>query len=397
MSALLSTAVSSALLPALLHGLLHALWQTALLALCAAATLHALRHHSAAARHTAGMAWLLAMPLVPLMTALDFLANPPAPLQTNAGFVPGQTTMVAVPALWLLGVFMMAALRVRDWRALLRLEHERFMPLPEAWTARVAALRRRMGIAAQVQVRVVRDCGASPFTARLLRPIVWLPLAVLTHLPPDQVAALLAHELAHIRRKDWLWNGLQCAVEALLFFHPAMWWLSRRIRQERENACDDLAVAAGEDPIALAEGLTALQKMRQAEIRRPMPAFALAAGGGVLLARVTRILGAPAGRPLGMRTLGALVAALFAALLLAYGAPRQDASGTAADRGQAVLLAAFAAPADETTMPAQPAPPVQQLAPSLAVIHVMPVPPERPTLRQAVPVLSPPPPRPTIE
>ena len=381
----------NALLPAVSHALLHALWQVALLALCAGATLHALRHRTAAERHAAGMAWLLAMALAPLIMAIRFMATPHAPLQADAGASPGQLPVAAAPVLWLIGVSAMASLRVRDWRALLKLERRRFPPLPAAWTARFETLRLRMGITTPVQVRVGPGCGTSPFTARLLRPVIWLPLAVLTHLPPDQVAALLAHELAHIRRKDWLWNGLQCAVESLLFFHPAMWWLSRRIRQERETACDDLAVAAGGDPIALAEGLTALQRLRQPRAGRAAPTLLLAADGGVLLARVTHLLASPGGRPLGMRTAGALVATLCAAVWLAFCAPRLDTGvGLPASQHQPAPVTSQAVPVPS------PPPPVHQVVLPLTVTHVVPVPPEPPVLWRAVPVL-PPPPRPAPE
>ena len=126
---------------------------------------------------------------------------------------------------------------------------------------------------------------ASPFTARLFRPVIWLPLSLLTRLPTDQVEALLAHELAHIQRLDWLWNGLQCVLESLLFFHPGAWWLSRRIRQEREHACDDLAVAACGNAIALAEALAELELHRH-----HFPRLVLAAHGGSLMKRITRLL-----------------------------------------------------------------------------------------------------------
>jgi hypothetical protein len=132
---------------------------------------------------------------------------------------------------------------------------------------------------------------ASPFTARLLRPVVWLPLSLLTRLPVEQVEALIAHELAHIARLDWLWNGMQCVVESLLFFHPAAWWLSRRIRLEREQACDDLAVAACGNAIALAEALAQLECDRQ-----PNPRLVLAAQGGSLMQRITRLLTGEPGR-----------------------------------------------------------------------------------------------------
>jgi len=112
-----------------------------------------------------------------------------------------------------------------------------------------------------------------------------LPLSLLTRLPVDQVEALLAHELAHIQRLDWLWNGLQCVLESLLFFHPGAWWLSRRIRQEREHACDDLAVAACGNAIALAEALAELELHRH-----HFPRLVLAADGGSLMKRITRLL-----------------------------------------------------------------------------------------------------------
>ena len=82
-------------------------------------------------------------------------------------------------------------------------------------------------------------------------------------MPREQVEALLAHELAHIRRLDWCWNTTQCVIESVLFHHPAMWWLSRRIREEREHACDDLAVAVCGDPVVLAEALAATATPRR--------------------------------------------------------------------------------------------------------------------------------------
>lgn len=129
--------------------------------------------------------------------------------------------------------------------------------------------------------------------------------------------ALLAHELAHIARRDWLWNGVQCVIEALLFFHPAVWWLGRVIRREREHACDDLAVAAlGGDGLALAEALAGLERTRG------MPQLALAAGGGALLQRISRLLSGPAspgrrGRAMGV---GAGLAALSLGAVVALAA-----------------------------------------------------------------------------
>ena len=152
----------------------------------------------------------------------------------------------------------MLARHIGGLRAIAAMERGPFEPLPPAWQRRVEELRAALGIARTVAVRLSAEV-ASPFAARLLRPVIWLPLSMLSRVPAEQVEALLAHELAHIARRDWLWNGVQCVIEALLFYHPAAWWLGRRIRQEREHACDDLAVAACGDAIALAEALAALE------------------------------------------------------------------------------------------------------------------------------------------
>ena len=82
-----------------------------------------------------------------------------------------------------------------------------------------------------------------------------MPVSALAGLTPRQVEAILAHELAHIRRHDYVVNLLQTVVETLLFYHPAVWWLSHRIRVERENCCDDLAVSLCGDPVAYAAAL----------------------------------------------------------------------------------------------------------------------------------------------
>jgi hypothetical protein len=157
----------------------------------------------------------------------------------------------------------------------------------------MAALQQAMGITRVVVVRVATDI-AVPFTARLLRPVIWLPRSLLAALPTGQLQALLAHELAHIQRLDWLWNGMQCVVESLLFFHPGVWWLSRRIRLEREHACDDLAVAACGDAIALAEALAQLERHKHAP--RLSLAVSLSANGGSLMQRITRLLSGSSAR-----------------------------------------------------------------------------------------------------
>jgi len=118
-----------------------------------------------------------------------------------------------------------------------------------------------------------------------LRPVILLPASALTGLSAEQLEALLAHELAHIRRYDYLINLLQTTIETLFFYHPAVWWVSAQVRQEREHCCDDLPVAACGDVLTYARALTALEQLRGSE-----PQLAVAASGGSLLVRIQRLL-----------------------------------------------------------------------------------------------------------
>ncbi len=285
--------------PALALALVHSLWQGALLALLASLALAACADRSAALRHAIGMGFLFAMVAVPMLGFANFWLQPA--LDVNAGLLPAMSTVMsdaapgrfvqrsnevagALTLVWLLGVALMLLRHFGGWHLLGALERKPFESLPLDWQHRVRRLQSALGISRTVLVRLADDI-ASPFTARLFRPVIWLPLSLLARLPVEQVEALIAHELAHIRRLDWLWNGLQCVIESLLFFHPGAWWLSRRIRQEREHACDDLAVMACGNAIALAEALTELERHRH-----PFPRLVLAADGGSLMQRITRLL-----------------------------------------------------------------------------------------------------------
>lgn len=293
------------LAPALASTLLDSLWQNAALAFAAGLSLRAMRSCTPEARHNVAMGFLVAMVLLPALQFARFwvqsgpdindglLPAVTAPKLSASGgmFVQESSPLAAAIVLaWLAGAAGMLVRHVSALRALSAMDRGLYQPLPPHWQRRFDQMRGKMGIAREVAVRVSDEIVA-PFAARLLRPVIWLPLSLVTRAPADQIEALLAHELAHIARKDWLWNGVQCAIEALLFFNPAIWWLGRRIRQEREHACDDLAVKACGDPVALAEALTALECQR-----RPSNPFILAAHGGSLMQRITRLLSGPPSR-----------------------------------------------------------------------------------------------------
>jgi beta-lactamase regulating signal transducer with metallopeptidase domain len=317
---------------ALAFALLHSLWQVALAALLAALSFSAMPRATAGVRHALGMVWLVVMFVAPLVTFFMYWYSPSSMSTAEASWVGAwgsigdranraavlpappwrDALLVGLSLLWLAGVMVMAVRQFGGWRLLLRIEGQPFEPLPPHWRRRVAVLTAAFGITRQVSVRLAQHV-VSPFTTHALRPLIWLPLSLLTRLPADQIEALLAHELAHIRRLDWCWNALQCVIEMLLFHHPAMWWLSRRIREEREHACDDLAVAVCGDAVALAEAL--------AELRRhghpfDPPMHGLAAEGGPLMKRISHLLSAAPARP-NWRVAGALLLMLCSGGLVA--------------------------------------------------------------------------------
>lgn len=299
------------------HALLHAVWQLALLGVIAAMVLARVPARRAAARHAVGLVGLFAMAAAPVVTFVVYRSGGVAGGGLAAAAPGGGTPLllrpsdwivVAVPLVWLLGASVLAARQLGGWRMVIALGRRPAPALPAGWSHRVDELRRALGISRSVALRATVG-AAAPFTARTLRPIVWLPEAVWPRLSPAQQDALLAHELAHVRRLDWVWNGLQSLVEAAVFFHPAVWWLGRRVRDEREHACDDAAAAVCGDAIALAEALAALARQRAA------PGLALAAGGGAVVRRIARLLDAPAQPPIG--TPRWLVPVLACGLLLA--------------------------------------------------------------------------------
>ncbi len=313
------------LVPALALALLHSLWQDALLAVASALALQAMARASAAWRHSVAMAFLMAMVLAPAVQFLRFWQSDALiddgllAAMGDLFLLDSSPVAAALVFIWLLGVSVLLVRHVGGLRAIAAMERGPYQLLPPLWRQRVDELRSSLGIARAVAVRISADV-LTPYAARLLRPVIWLPLSLLTRAPVEQLEALLAHELAHIARKDWLWNSVQRVVESLLFYHPAVWWLGRRIRQEREHACDDLAVAACGDAVALAEALAALECERHSS-----PRLGLAAHGGSLLQRITRLLsGTPSrGRWGALAALGVVtVSGVFLVTLLSVGGGR---------------------------------------------------------------------------
>ncbi|HUX66580.1 MAG TPA: M56 family metallopeptidase [Terriglobales bacterium] len=305
--------------------LVHFLWEAALVGLALAALQPLLRRRTAATRYLAHIVALLALPLLFAFTLLAVAstgADGLGWLPAIAGAEPHQLLLRLFPylvAAWGVG---MAALGVRalgGWALAQRLRRGIGRGtgrgtgggidgrIPAAWLERFDQLRRRLGVRGPVGL-ALSPSVPGPCVLGGWRPLILLPLSALTAVPVEQLQALLAHELAHIRRHDYLVNLLQRAVEVVFFFHPAVWWLSRQASEEREHCCDDLAIAAcGDDRLAYARALVGLAEWRTQLV--------LAAAGGSLARRVRRLVEPASAR--GPRGAAGFMALGMAALALA--------------------------------------------------------------------------------
>lgn len=217
---------------------------------------------------------------------------------------------------WSLGVLLIAVRHGLGYVRILALRRAA-LPADPHLLARVAALCRDLGLAIPRVLLCQRILV--PAAMGWWRPALLLPASLLTSLPPAQVEALILHELAHLRRRDALVEAGLSALECLLFFHPALWWLGRQLREAREQCCDQDALRAGAAPECLASALLALAEGVVA------PAPALAATGGALAGRVRRILGAPERRRGRIRGLVAVLVLPLVLALVAACAARQEA------------------------------------------------------------------------
>ncbi len=151
----------------------------------------------------------------------------------------------------MIGAMLTALWHLGGWWQLRRLRRVGVREAPEEAQRLLAGLLQRFAVSRAVKL-VVSVEVAVPTLLGWLWPLVILPAAVLAELPPRQLEMILAHELAHLRRCDYLWNLVQTAIETLLFYHPAVWWVARQIRAEREMCCDQQAVAALGDRLGYA-------------------------------------------------------------------------------------------------------------------------------------------------
>ena len=367
--------------------LVNFVWQGALVALVVAVALSAMRHASASARYALSAGALFAMILLPAATAWQLVradARPePGALDVAPDVVaveppPALTAPIAGPtsdfrpvhprstdavgaeragvhgivthtaggargparsrvdallpwlvAAWAAGVLLLSARLFGGWLRARRLSAQGTSPVPDACRAALARLAARLEVRRTVRLFESHLVDV-PIAIGWLRPVVLLPATAFTGLTVDQLDAILAHELAHIRRHDYVVNLAQSVIETVLFYHPAVWWVSRQVRREREHCCDDLAVAVCGNREAYARALVGMERLRH-----QVPLLAVRANGGSLVMRVRRLLSPDPVQPEPAPRWVASVIALSTALTVgaAAGVPAVVTSGPSVDPG----------------------------------------------------------------
>ena len=301
--------------------LIHFLWQGLLLAALLNTLLPMCR--SAIARHNCAVATLVLMTLAPIATFLflhDFAKGGVAaagalPLASISA--PGMNGLVI---LWLAGMAALSLRALGGWYLAQSLARRDTLAVPAELLQRCHDLQRRLAVASPVRFLVSRRTNV-PLVIGCLRPVILIPLSAVSGLSPHQLEALILHELAHIRRLDAVTNILLTAVETILFYHPAVWWVSRQVRIEREHCCDDFAVSACGDAGLYVEALTSLEEWKVTS--GLLLTAKLAANGGKLKDRVARLLDAPVQSPkLSLSAMTGLALLSLLAVSVALAAPR---------------------------------------------------------------------------
>lgn len=334
--------ISEELLYALGWTVVHSLWQAMLIAIVMAFVSLGLQKHSARVRYltaNAGLFSVLAMALITfnqlysgvretgLEEVMLIAAQTPVVAPTETSFLQKTTLLFStyfnthlplIVTIWLMGVAFFALRLIGGLAYVQHLKNRHVYPLGDQWQELLEHLAQQIPVTRPVQL-MESALTKVPMVVGFLKPVILLPLGTINGLTTNQVEAILAHELAHIYRNDYLLNIFQSLVEILFYFNPAVWWISANIRTERENCCDDIAVELCGNSLTYAKALVSLQEISQAS---PRLAMTFSSNKNQLLNRVKRILNQPQNKSNIMEKLTATCMLLVAILVLSISANR---------------------------------------------------------------------------
>jgi uncharacterized protein (TIGR03435 family) len=347
--------------------LVHFLWQGALIAcLYTIARTLFVRPESAVIRYALSCAAFAAMIVAPVVTLIANCPPRPAPAMTTipgifaarpvagpqSGSIPFESLPTTAPAaqgsdamtwlvvIWLTCSFVLSIRLIGGCIVAARIRSLRVSAPPREWRDALDSLMTRTRLSFPVRL-LVSGFVQAPAVVGWVKPAILLPAAAIAGIAPEHIQALLAHELAHIRRHDYLVKVLQRVAETLLFYHPAVWWLSRQMDTEREACCDDIAVALTGDTLTYVSALASLESQRPEHL-----APLLAANGDSLRRRISRLVShspAPAyslsvaglltaGVLMGLAVCGLMAQSMDARPAFEVASLKPDKSGTGVDR-----------------------------------------------------------------
>lgn len=303
--------------------LVHFVWQATLVAVIAAMILQCIKKQAASIRYAIASLSLVFIVVMAAITFTQVSVSKPLP---KAGYQPALSLVqaetpsetikspesqptsantqptfswpefrkscisLAEPALpyivigWLVGVFSLSLMHLGGWTRLRRIRHQLTKPVSPDLEQTAQKIAHRLGVHKAFKV-FESGLMQVPTAIGHMKPVILLPVSALTGLSLEQIEIIIAHELAHIKRHDYLINLFQTAIETFGFYHPAIWWLSHTIRVERENCCDDMVVHAFNNPVQYAKALTNMAKIRSRQID-----LAMAANGSSLVQRIERLV-----------------------------------------------------------------------------------------------------------
>ncbi len=357
--------LSEAFIRALGWTLIHSLWQGALFSFLAGLALFILRKNSASLRYVILYTCLLLIAassaitfsaLFNSMQKLEKISNEAveinhmlAPYVTDFSMDPAGTftgnsrnllkgiiffTDQYLPIfvlLWFTGMLFFMLKTMGGLIYIQRIRYSKTWSTGPEWAKRLTQLANKMGIKKTVSL-LESSIIKIPVVIGVLKPVILIPLGTISNVPPEQLEAILLHELAHIRRKDFLLNIIQTVLEAIFFYHPAVWWLSKNIRQEREHICDDMALSFQTESLTYIKALTTMEEMN---FKPPVLASALSGRKHQLLYRIRRMIDSERLKPGFLQNLAITV--FFIAGLLVLTASAAISHETRSEPGEAII------------------------------------------------------------
>ncbi|MDX5477107.1 MAG: M48 family metalloprotease [Cyclobacteriaceae bacterium] len=333
--------------------IIHALWQIAGIGLLLWLSLRVFNQKSAAFKYRLSLAAIAIIALISLITFgwhLDtnptnrlsaineaewsYLTAQPHMIQQFQAQNEGRADWVIVskriekyiPTLvniWMVGAFLFFFKTASSLADLRSLHYKKHDSVPDKLSRLVEKISNQLALTRPIKVLSSRHVDV-PLTYGILKPVILIPSALLLHMSPGQLEAIIAHEIAHIRRHDYLVNLIQSILEILFFFHPVFWWINHEIKKQREMACDELAVTLGADPKDLAHGLANVINHAQNHVSEM--AMAAAKKPNPTLDRIKKIMGVKTSptQPTTLTTITMIITLILGATLIVGAYDQQD-------------------------------------------------------------------------